>query len=429
MSSALALPVTFFGSLILGYVLGKNNKIDTSSSLEENYSWLMNQVFSYINPLLNSLFFLDMKGKKIGENVMKKKIVEVCIDNIESCLMALKGGANSVELCSDRANGGVTPSYGFISECVSRLKSSDVHVHVLIRPRLGDFCYSESEFDVLLRDILSAQALGAQGVVVGVVTADGKVDKERLRVLRTLSRGMILTFHRAFDSCCGSIEEAAESLETVIECGCDRILTSQKSTAYEGREELSNLVTLARGRISVVAAAGITPGNVYEVVTSSHVQGVHAGGSLHSKVWPSLNASSWVPVGTTSASHSNSEAFAWDRVDEDFVRVYVSNAMRAFEETRSVNTLEEQEQRQVQEKEQERGTSSIESTELSASMEEVEAVGDKDESTNFDSHAHDDGDIGDEEDDITVRTSMDSSYVHIDFKKALSSMVGESNEE
>lgn len=438
-SSLVALPVTFFGSFFIGYVLGKND--NTSRYLDENYNWLMNQVFAYLNPLLNSFFFLDLKSKaSCRSEEVENRVMEICIDNIESCLMAAEGGANSVELCSDRTNGGITPSYGFISECVSRLKSSEVKVHVLIRPRMGDFTYSATEFDVILRDILAAQALGAQGVVVGVVTSEGKVDTERLRVIRTLSRGMILTFHRAFDSCCGSIEATTESLEAVIECGCDRILTSQKSTAYEGREELSNLVKLARGRISLVAAAGITPDNVYDIITSSKVQGVHAGGSLHSKVAPpsNVNTSTWIPVGTgqvasTSTSTSTStptDAFSWDRVDESSVKMYVANATRGFQETAEDIAKSLTREASVVQGEQVtmgRGGDHTDGEVIVQDTNEIVMDTSVDNGIHVDAEVaavHDDDDDeerGEEEDDpLSVSTLETSSgYVHIDWKKSL----------
>ena len=121
------------------------------------------------------------------------------MSDMESVIEAIKGGANSLELCSNRIEGGVTPSLGLIEETVRRTRGSNVGVHVLIRPRPGGFVYSAAEFELILRDIVSAKHAQADGVVVGLLTEDGEIDLARMRVVREVADGLVLTFHRAFD--------------------------------------------------------------------------------------------------------------------------------------------------------------------------------------------------------------------------------------
>ena len=166
---------------------------------------------------------IENKLPKVSRKQFKKdNIVEICVSDIESILNSKNGNADSVEICCDREAGGITPSIGLIQQAVELLKDSDIEVHVLIRPRSGNFCYSFNEFDVMLRDIVLAKDAGADGVVVGVLDDNGYVDRHRLKIIRELARDMLLTFHRAFDVC----ESPDEALETIINFGCDRLLVS-----------------------------------------------------------------------------------------------------------------------------------------------------------------------------------------------------------
>eukprot|EP00605_Chrysophyceae_sp_TOSAG23-4_P001581 GSChrysophyteH1.ASY1.ANO1.1736.1 assembled CDS len=154
------------------------------------------------------------------------KVIEVCCSDIESILEAMEGGATSLELCSDRPQGGITPSISLIEEAVKQTAGTNILTHVLVRPRPGGFVYSRAEFHLMVRDVLAAKSAGAHGVVVGVLTSDGRIDIPRMRLLRTVSRGMLLTFHRAFDVSCGN---PVDDLHELIQIGCDRLLTSGRS--------------------------------------------------------------------------------------------------------------------------------------------------------------------------------------------------------
>jgi copper homeostasis protein len=196
-------------------------------------------------------------------------ILEACVDSVESALAAQAGGAHRIELCEDLLEGGTTPSAGMIEVCRERLR---IPVHVLIRPRGGDFVYSDLEIEVMQRDIALARRLGAQGVVYGALRADGSVDVERTKALLGASRPLSVTFHRAFDF----TPDADAALDTLIGLGVDRVLTSgQAPTAVEGTRTLARLVARAAGRIGILAGGGLTEENVAGVVASTGVREVH----------------------------------------------------------------------------------------------------------------------------------------------------------
>ena len=158
--------------------------------------------------------------------------VEICVGDVASAIAAEAGGADRIELCDNLAVGGTTPSAGTIAESCRRLS---IPVHVLIRPRGGDFIYSEPEIAVMRHDIETAKALGAAGVVLGVLTADGAIDRDQTAALIALARPLSVTFHKAFDQ----TAEPLEALETLIDLGVERVLTSGgRPTALEGIETL-----------------------------------------------------------------------------------------------------------------------------------------------------------------------------------------------
>jgi copper homeostasis protein len=198
-------------------------------------------------------------------------IVEVCVDSLESAVAAEHGGAKRVELCGSLVEGGVTPSAGLIA--ATRQKIS-IGLHVMIRPRAGDFCHTSDEFEVMRRDVLMAKQLGADGVVFGILGEDANVDIERTRSLVNLAKPLQTTYHRAFDMSA----DLLLSLERVGETGADRILTSGGApTAIEGTATLRNLVEAARGRMIIMACGGIDHQNVQDVLEKTSVREIHVG--------------------------------------------------------------------------------------------------------------------------------------------------------
>ncbi len=193
-------------------------------------------------------------------------MLEICSFSLESCLTAQKAGAGRVELCGGMLEGGTTPSAGLIRLARQNLT---IKLYVMIRPRGGDFCYSESEFEVMKEDILTAKNLGADGVVFGILNPNGSIDKNRTTELVILAKPLRVTFHRAFDLA----ENPFQALEDIIECGCERILTSgQKNTAIEGIDLLKTLVEKAQNRIEIMAGSGVNAQNTQQFLNI----GVHA---------------------------------------------------------------------------------------------------------------------------------------------------------
>lgn len=187
------------------------------------------------------------------------RFIEVCSVCEADVLEAAKGGAGRVELCEDLEVGGVTPSRKLLESVV---RSSPVPVNVLVRPRGGDFVYSEAEEKSMADDIAMCKELGASGVVIGALRPDGSVDVGMMRRLVDAARPLSVTFHRAFDCC----RDPFEALEEIIGLGCERILTSgQKESAYDGRELLAALVERAAGRIIIMPGGGVRTHNIGEI--------------------------------------------------------------------------------------------------------------------------------------------------------------------
>src|SRR5436305_3351633 len=201
-------------------------------------------------------------------------LVEACVDSIESALAAARGGAHRIELCANLIEGGTTPSAGTLAVCRARL---DIPIFGLGRPRAGDFLYSAAELAVMLEDIRRSKQAGAQGIVTGVLSADGEIDADRTRELITAARPLQVTFHRAFDVC----RDASRALETLVALGVERVLTSgQAATAPEGADGIARLVQQAAGRIAILPGGGVTADNAPALVRATGVTEVHLTGAV-----------------------------------------------------------------------------------------------------------------------------------------------------
>ena len=198
---------------------------------------------------------------------------EICANSLESCVEAQRAGADRVELCAGIPEGGTTPSYGDI--VVARRVLTTTKLHVIIRPRGGDFLYSDLEKEIMLEDVRMACRLGVDGVVFGALTAEGDVDVAFMRELMTAAEGLSVTFHRAFDVC----RNPFEALEQIIDLGCDRILTSgQEPNAEDGVELLKQLVDKAENRIVVMPGCGVNANNIAKIARETGAREFHFSG-------------------------------------------------------------------------------------------------------------------------------------------------------
>lgn len=196
-------------------------------------------------------------------------IFEICVDSVEGVRAAKAAGATRVELCASLLEGGITPSRGMIREARA---VSGIKLHVIIRPRGGDFLFSNSEFAAMEADIETARLEGADGVVIGQLTADGVVDEARTHELMAVARPMAVTFHRAFDM----TPDPFAALETLIGLGVERILTSgQEASVLEGLPLLVDLVKRAGDRIIIMPGGGITSRNVGRIVAAASPKELH----------------------------------------------------------------------------------------------------------------------------------------------------------
>ena len=201
---------------------------------------------------------------------MADAVLEICVDSLASAIAAESGGAQRIELCSALAEGGITPSLGLLRAVRARVS---IGVHVMIRPRGGDFLYSDDEVSIMRTDIALARDAGAAGVVFGFLTQDGDVDLERTRALVELARPMEVTFHRALDM----TRNPEAALEDVIRAGADRVLTSgAESTALLGRQRIGALVRAGGDRIKIMAGGGVRAANVQDIAKDSGVRDFHA---------------------------------------------------------------------------------------------------------------------------------------------------------
>ena len=195
--------------------------------------------------------------------------IEACVNSVESAIKAQQGGADRVELCDNLHDGGTTPSVGAI---MAARETLSIELNVIVRPRGGDFLYSDFELEIMKADIKAARAAGADGVVFGMLEADGTINVEQTRQLVELARPMTTTFHRAFDMCI----DPFVALEELVSLGVDRILTSgQRPSAIEGAELLEKLVEAAGDRIIVMPGVGIDTTNIGGLIARTGAKEYH----------------------------------------------------------------------------------------------------------------------------------------------------------
>ena len=195
--------------------------------------------------------------------------LEICANSVQSALNAQEGGAQRIELCCNLEAGGVTPSAATIQLARKWLA---IEVFVLIRPRIGNFCYSDVEFETMLKEILFCREQEVDGVVFGVLKEDGTIDVDRNAILVEAARPMQVTFHRAFDC----IPNASEGLEQLIQLNFDRVLTSgQQATAISGKETIRQLIQQASDRIVVLPGSGLNASNTKDFIDYTGAKEVH----------------------------------------------------------------------------------------------------------------------------------------------------------
>jgi copper homeostasis protein len=199
-----------------------------------------------------------------------KYILETIAFNVESCKIAQAAGAHRIELCDNSGEGGTTPSYGFIKAARQVLT---IDLFTIIRPRGGDFFYSDEEFEIMKTDIQVCKELGCDGVIFGILMEDATVDKVRCKIFVQLAYPMSVTFHRAFDR----VTDPSQALEDIIECGFERILTSGfYPTAMEGADNLKKLIQVADERIIIMPGSGIRASNIKQLMETTNAVEFHS---------------------------------------------------------------------------------------------------------------------------------------------------------
>jgi copper homeostasis protein len=202
--------------------------------------------------------------------MFKKPVLEVCAFNVQSCVIAERAGAVRVELCDNPIEGGTTPSYGTIKQAREKIA---IRLYPIIRPRSGNYFYNEQEYEIIKHDIGICRELGCDGISVGTATITGEIDTEWLKRIVEWAGPMGVTCNRAFDG----TPDPFKALEDIINCGCERVLTSgQKASAPEAGELLSKLVKQANGRISIMPGAGIKSSNIEQLYKACNAKEYHA---------------------------------------------------------------------------------------------------------------------------------------------------------
>jgi copper homeostasis protein len=196
-------------------------------------------------------------------------LLEVCAFNLQSSIIAEKAGAKRVELCENPADGGTTPSYGTIKQTREKI---GIALYPIIRPRAGNFFYDEEEFAIIKQDILLCKQLGCDGISTGVHLQNGEIDTERLKRIVEWAYPMGVTCHRVFDA----TPNPFKALEEIIDCGCERILTSgQKTAAPDAIDILAELVQRADGRIIIMPGAGVRSSNIEALIKGTGATEYH----------------------------------------------------------------------------------------------------------------------------------------------------------
>ena len=208
--------------------------------------------------------------------------IEICLDSVESAVAAQEGGAHRVELCDNLVQGGTTPSLGMIERVRQKI---DLGLMVIVRPRGGDFLYSDDEFGVMKRNVKLLYLLGVDGAVFGLLNSDGTVDRERtaelIETAKTRPKPLSVTFHRAFDM----TRDPFEALDTLLELGVDRILTSgQAANAMAGARLIGRLQQHAGERAIILPAVGIGSHNAAELVRQTGVHELHIGSAVRERI-------------------------------------------------------------------------------------------------------------------------------------------------
>jgi copper homeostasis protein len=197
-------------------------------------------------------------------------ILETIAFNIDSCSKAQTAGVHRIELCDNPGEGGTTPSYGFIKAAREKLH---IHLYPIIRPRGGDFFYSNDEFEIIKADIKICKDLGCDGVVIGILNEDATIDKIRCSQLVNLAYPMGVTFHRAFDR----VLYIEQALEDIIDIGCERILTSGLfPTAQEGTSNLKKIIEQANNRIIIMPGSGVRASNIAQIAANTGAVEFHS---------------------------------------------------------------------------------------------------------------------------------------------------------
>lgn len=210
-------------------------------------------------------------------NIFMNFKLEVIGFTIEGCILAQSAGAHRIELCDNPGDGGTTPSHGFIKAAREKLQ---IGLFPIIRPRGGDFFYTEEEFEIMKTDINLCKQLGCDGVVIGLLKADGTIDKKRNAALVELAYPLGVTFHRAFDR----TADAFKAMEDIIEIGCERILTSgQKPNALDGADLVAQLIEQADERIIIMPGSGVRSENIMELATKTGAKEFHTSARINTE--------------------------------------------------------------------------------------------------------------------------------------------------